>query len=87
MVIVEQQGQAQDEVIIPSRRLADTDANSTAIPPTEEQIAEYQITLWTAYGLFWAMLIAAYAVGAMRVVPDSLLYAKFQSTRAQHKAD
>ena len=70
------------------RRLADDDAtanddtsSSTAAGPTTVQIEEFQVSLWTTV-LFVSILLAAIsAMVNMDVVPDSLLFAKFQATR------
>ena len=74
-----------------ARRLATATRSSTTTvsisPLTEFQISNYQITLWTA--VFFIMLIyaAVYMVADMEVIPDSLLFAKFQSSRTGGRAD
>ena len=63
--------------------LAPTASSGGAVPPlTEFQIAQYQITFWTALGLVMLVATAVGMVAGMEIIPDSLLFAKFQSTRA-----
>jgi len=55
---------------------------SSAVPTlTEFQISQYQICLWT--GFFMVVLISSAICGMykMEVIPDSLLFAKFISSR------
>jgi hypothetical protein len=66
---------------IMSRQLATT--NITSAPLSEFQISQYQICAWTAIVFFVLLGSAVCSLKNMEVVPDSLLYAKFQSTRAQ----
>lgn len=86
-VIVVEHGEQQPAAHAMSGRRLLTSSSTNATAPTEEQIADYQITLWTAVGLFFSFFVVAYLVGAMHIEPDSLLYAKFQSARAQSKRD
>lgn len=66
---------------------ADDDSDSTSsssssvTPLTEFQISEYQICLWVGIMLTLLVLASICMVVNMEVVPDSLLYAKFQSSR------
>ena len=48
-------------------------------PPTSEAIAEYNIILFSSLGLFVVFYFAAYALMAMDVGHDSLLYSKTKS--------
>ena len=50
-------------------------------PLSEFQISQYQIVLWTAVIFFLLLLSAVCSIAQMEVIPDSLLYAKFQSGR------
>lgn len=50
-------------------------------PLTEEDISQYQIAAWTGIGLFTTLFVGYMAALNMKIEPDSLLYAKFQSTR------
>lgn len=59
----------------------DDDGASTVTPLTEFQISEYQICLWVAVMFALLILSSVCMVVNMEVVPDSLLYAKFQSSR------
>jgi len=62
------------------RFLSETDdAAADAGALTVEQIATYQICLWTAVVLILALLGAICGMINMDVRPDSLLYAKFQA--------
>lgn len=62
--------------------------NSTAHSPLSIQdIAEYQIVLWTSVLLAAALLLAIVAMGNMDVGRDSLLYAKFTTAAGHRKAD
>jgi len=61
--------------------------NSTASPLTAQDIAEYQIVLWTSVVLVAALLLAVVAMGNMDVGRDSLLYAKFTTSAGHRKAD
>lgn len=71
-----------------SRALAD-DASSSgtnddpaaSAPLSEFQISQYQICLWTAVIFFLLLLASVCSIAKMEVIPDSLLYAKFQSGR------
>ena len=61
-------------------------ATSTITPLTEYQISQYQICLWAGI-IFVAVAAAAVcSIIQMEVVPDSLLFAKFISSRT-HKND
>jgi hypothetical protein len=53
----------------------------TATELTEFQISQYQICLWTGIILFVLMLVSICSIINMEIVPDNLLYAKFQSGR------
>ena len=56
-------------------------SSSSSSGPSIEQIQAFQVTLWTTV-IFISILIAAIsAMVNMEVVPDSLLFAKFQSAR------
>lgn len=63
------------------------DDSSTVTPLTEFEISNYQICLWT--GVIFVLLLLASICGMMNmeVIPDSLLYAKFQSGRTGGKYD
>jgi len=52
-------------------------------PPTMDEIAQYQIVLWTIVGLLAIIGSAVVALGGMHVQPDSILYAKFISGRTK----
>jgi len=52
-------------------------------PLTEFQISEYQIVLWTVVGMIAVAYSAVLAVANMEVIPDSILYSKFISTRTK----
>jgi len=75
----------QDLIDFQSRRLQTTD-NATTAPLSEEEISSYQITLWTGVAIFLLILASVCSIVGMDVVPDSLLFAKFQSSRT-NKSD
>jgi len=56
-------------------------STSTVTELTEFQISQYQICLWTGVILFLLMLVSICSIINMEIVPDNLLYAKFQSGR------
>lgn len=56
-------------------------------PLTEFQISQYQIVLWTALIMGLLILSAICSIVQMEVIPDSLLSAKFQSSRTGSKFD
>lgn len=56
-------------------------SNSTVSELSEFQISQYQICLWTALGFVMLVLISICSIVQMDIVPDTLLYAKFQSGR------
>ena len=60
------------------RRL--TNSSDTA-PPTEYEISAHQIGLWTCIGMIVLIAGAVSALSNMEIIPDSLLFAKFQSSR------
>jgi hypothetical protein len=75
-----------------------SDGNTTA-PLSEEEISSYQVSinflsnlhiyqiaLWTGVGMFLLLLTGVCTIVGMDVVPDSLLFAKFQSSRT-NKSD
>lgn len=64
--------------VIQHRRL--TNSSDTA-PPTEYEISAYQIGLWTSIGMIVLIASAVSALSNMEIIPDSLLFAKFQSSR------
>jgi hypothetical protein len=51
-------------------------------PIDSEDIASYQIFYWSLFVFSLLLLSGVYMIVSMEVIPDSLLYAKFQSTRA-----
>jgi hypothetical protein len=59
-------------------------SNST-IPISEVDISQYQICLWTAVVFVLLGLGSIFSIVNMDVVPDSLLYAKFQSGRTEKR--
>lgn len=65
------------------RRLDNADNSSYVEPPTGEQIADFNIVLWTAVGLIFIVYAAVAGVANMEVIPDSILYAKFTSGRSK----
>ena len=62
------------------RRLTNTSDAGTS-PPTEYEISAYQIGLWTTIGMIILIGGAVSALSDMEIIPDSLLFAKFQSSR------
>ena len=58
-------------------------SNVTAL--NEFQISQYQICLWTAVVMVLLLLASVCSIANMDVVPDSLLYAKFQSGRTEKR--
>lgn len=64
-----------------------TSSTNTTVPLSEFQISQYQICLWA--GVIFVVLIftAICAVVNMEVIPDNILYAKFQSGRIDGKRD
>lgn len=61
-------------------------ANATS-PISAQDIAEYQIALWTSVLLVAALVLAIVAMGTMDVGRDSLLYAKFTTSANNRKND
>lgn len=57
-------------------------ALAAAGPITNEEIANYQIFYWSLFVFSILLLSGIYMIVSMEVIPDSLLYAKFQSSRA-----
>ena len=57
------------------------ESNSTVSELSEFQISQYQICLWTALGFVILVLMSICSIVQMEIVPDTLLYAKFQSAR------
>jgi hypothetical protein len=61
--------------------------NGTDVEPlTEFQISEYQICMWSGIVFILLCYSAVQGVVNMEVIPDSLLYAKFMSSRT-HRND
>jgi len=63
-----------------SRSLGGDDA-ATVPQLSEFQISQYQICLWSAVGFVLLVAASVCSLAQMEVLPDSLLYAKFQSGR------
>lgn len=61
--------------------------STETIPLDEFQISQYQICLWTGVGMVLLMLVAICSIVEMDVVPDNILFAKFQSGRTDGKRD
>jgi hypothetical protein len=59
---------------------ADEDSSSVS-GPSDFQIQEYQINLWVTVMFVGILLAAIAALFNMEVIPDSMLFAKFQSVR------
>jgi len=79
-----------DTATLPAPRLLmasnHSTSNSTESAPLDErQISQYQICLWTGLVLVLLLLASVCSIVQMEVVPDSLLYAKFQSGRTGGK--
>lgn len=78
-------------VAAPRRRLQDensTTGNATEYTTyTAQEISAFQVNLWTAVGLVLLVLAAVGALANMEVIPDSLLYAKFQADVSGFKSD
>ena len=49
--------------------------------PSEFQISQYQICLWSGFVVLLLLYAAIYGIANMEVIPDSLLFAKYQSIR------
>merc|ERR1711871_348483 len=65
-----------------SASAANSNQSSASVSPlTEYEISMYQITLWTSVGLILLVAAAVSSLTNMEIIPDSLLFAKFQSTR------
>eukprot|EP01033_Poteriospumella_lacustris_P005685 gene5684-4069_t len=73
---------SNDHIDLHTRRILTSSSNSTA-PISEAQISQYQICLWT--GVVFVLLIgfAICSIVEMDVVPDNILFAKFQSGRTE----
>ena len=73
---------SNDHIDLHTRRILTSSSNSTA-PLSESQISQYQICLWT--GVVFVLLIgfAICSIVEMDVVPDNILFAKFQSGRTE----
>ena len=65
------------------RRLENAGNSSYVEPPTGEEIAHFNIVLWTALGLIFVVYAAVASIANMEVIPDSILYAKFTSGRSK----
>uniref|UniRef100_A0A7S1XSY4 Uncharacterized protein n=2 Tax=Phaeomonas parva TaxID=124430 RepID=A0A7S1XSY4_9STRA len=89
VVVLSGHGIFEDEVV-PRRagrgRRLDDSGNSTE-GYTQEEIDEFQVNLWTAVFLILLTLGAVMALVTMHVIPDSLLYAKFQADVSGFKDD
>ena len=66
---------------MPSSSISLSASKSAAKELNEFQISQYQICLWTGLVLFLLMLVSICSIINMEIIPDSLLYAKFQSGR------
>mmetsp|Transcript_71858 Transcript_71858/g.150136 ORF Transcript_71858/g.150136 Transcript_71858/m.150136 type:complete len:154 (+) Transcript_71858:1-462(+) len=64
-----------------TRRILSTGDNSTVPELTEFEISQYQICMWTGIGFVLLLLVSVCSIAQMEVIPDSILYAKFQSGR------
>ena len=62
-----------------SRRTTSEYTNSTGL--TEEEINDYQIFLWVSVVFVLFLLSSVCVIANMDVIPDSILFAKFQSAR------
>ena len=60
------------------RRLTNS---SDTTPPTEYEISAHQIGFWTCIGMIVFVVSGISALYNMEIIPDSLLFAKFQSSR------
>jgi hypothetical protein len=50
---------------------------------TEFEITQYQIVLWTVLAVVAVAYSAVQAVNHMEIIPDSILYSKFISTKTK----
>mmetsp|Transcript_28946 Transcript_28946/g.29290 ORF Transcript_28946/g.29290 Transcript_28946/m.29290 type:complete len:232 (+) Transcript_28946:81-776(+) len=66
-----------------SRHLAASNQTVDMGGPDEFEISQYQITAFTGLGMIALLLSGVCMISGMEVIPDSLLYAKFQSARTQ----
>jgi len=72
-----------------ARRTSDSSSSSgssgnssvSSAPLSEFEISQYQICLWTALGFILLLAASIGSIVNMEVIPDSILYAKFQSGR------
>lgn len=81
VIILQHETPAAHHHVHSHRLLAST--NSSTAPLSEFDISNYQICMWTGLVMVLLLLSAICSISTMEVIPDSLLYAKFQSTRAQ----
>lgn len=56
-------------------------SSNAYMPLTEEDISSYQIFYWVFFVLLGLLLTGVLSIFSMEVLPDSLLFAKFQSSR------
>jgi len=71
----------------PHRRLENGTTGDEQTTYSVQEINTFQINLWTAVLLISIVLAAVYALVFMDVVPDSLLYAKFQADVSGFKTE
>lgn len=64
---------------------SNTTSNSTVTALTEFQISQYQICLWAAVLFILLIFSGVSSIVYMEVIPDSILFAKFQSTRSEKR--
>lgn len=73
------------DVLTYTRKLTSTN-DTTVAPLDSDQISEYQICMWSGIVFILLCYSAIQGVVNMEVIPDSLLYAKFMSSRT-HRND
>jgi hypothetical protein len=71
---------------VESRQLtSSSNSTSTTVPISEENISQYQICLWSAVLFVVLLYMSINSVATMEAIPDSILYAKFQSGRTEKR--
>jgi hypothetical protein len=82
VILLHKEEPTRDHFTRMHRILASTNSTNGTVPALDEfQISQYQICLWVGVVMVALVASAVCSIVQMEVIPDSLLFAKFQSTR------